>query len=237
MIRASGLQKTVRSGERDLVILSGLELAAEAGEFVCIRGPSGSGKSTLLGLLAGLDTPTSGTVRIAGSDLSELDEEALALFRSRHIGFVFQSFHLLPNLTALENVGVPLEIAGVPDAHKRAGELLDAFGLAERAHHLPSRMSGGEQQRVAIARAISNEPRVVLADEPTGNLDEETGGRIADLLAGVRDRTGATLIVATHDSGLAARADRRLLLRGGQLHEDEPLLPASPRLEPALAGA
>ena len=237
MIRASALGKTVRSGERDLVILSGLDLVAEAGEFLCIRGPSGSGKSTLLGLLAGLDTPTTGSVEVAGSDLAVLDEEELALFRSRHIGFVFQSFHLLPNLTALENVGVPLEIAGARDAHRRARGLLESFGLGERAHHLPSQMSGGEQQRVAIARAISNEPRVVLADEPTGNLDEETGARIADLLAGVRNRTGATLIVATHDSELAARADRRLLLRGGRLHEVEPERESPPRLAPALAGA
>ena len=232
MIHARGLRKTVRSGDRELTILSGLDFAAEAGEFVCVRGPSGSGKSTLLGLLAGLDHPTAGVVDIAGTDLSSLDEERLARFRSRHIGFVFQSFHLLPNLTALENVGVPLEIAGAPDAAARARKLLDSFGLAERSHHFPAQMSGGEQQRVAIARAISNEPRVVLADEPTGNLDEETGLRIADLLAGVRERTGATLVVATHDTELASRADRRLVLRGGRLHEDAaaPAEPAAPAL-------
>ena len=239
-IAASGLTKTVMSGDNPLTILTGLDLRADPGEIVCVRGPSGSGKSTLLGLLAGLDQPTAGSVRVAGTDLGSLDEERLARFRAKHLGFVFQSFHLLPNLTALENVGVPLEIAGIPDAHDRARALLESFGLGERAHHLPSQMSGGEQQRVAIARAISNEPTVVLADEPTGNLDEDTGARIADLLVGVRDRTGATLLIATHDSGLAARADRRLFLRGGSLHEDAgrspPPFDPSLEPEPALAG-
>jgi len=234
MILATGLEKTVRSGDRDLTILSGLDLSVPAGEIVCVRGPSGCGKSTLLGLLAGLDHPTAGTVEVAGTDLTGLDEESLAQFRSKNIGFVFQSFHLLPNLTALENVAVPLEIAGAGDAVERARELLDSFGIGERAHHLPSQMSGGEQQRVAIARAVSNEPRVVFADEPTGNLDEDTGVRIAELLVGVRDRTGATVLVATHDTELAERADRRLLLRGGRLHDDTPA--AEPAPEPALAG-
>ena len=234
MIQAAGLEKTVRSGDRDLTILSGLDLTVPAGEIVCVRGPSGCGKSTLLGLLAGLDHPTAGTVEVAGTDLTGLDEESLAQFRSKNIGFVFQSFHLLPNLTALENVAVPLEIAGAVDAVERARALLDSFGIGERAHHLPSQMSGGEQQRVAIARAVSNEPRVVFADEPTGNLDEDTGVRIAELLVGVRDRTGATVLVATHDTELAERADRRLLLRGGRLHDDAPAL--EPAREPALAG-
>ena len=233
MILATGLEKTVKSGDRDLTILSGLDLSVPAGEIVCVRGPSGSGKSTLLGLLAGLDHPTTGTVEVAGTDLTGLDEESLAQFRSKNIGFVFQSFHLLPNLNALENVAVPLEIAGARDAVERARELLDSFGIGERAHHLPSQMSGGEQQRVAIARAVSNEPRVVFADEPTGNLDEETGARIAELLVGVRDRTGATVLVATHDTELAARADRRLLLRGGRLHDD--VRTPEPASEPALA--
>ena len=225
MIRAFGLRKVVKSGDRDLTILSGLDLAVLAGEIVCVRGPSGSGKSTLLGLLAGLDHPTAGTVEIAGTNLTGLDEESLAQFRSRNIGFVFQAFHLLPNLTALENVAVPLEIAGASGAVERARELLDSFGIGERLHHLPSQMSGGEQQR---------EPRVVFADEPTGNLDEETGVRIAELLVGVRDRTGATVLVVTHDTELAARADRRLLLRGGRLHEDTPVPVATS--EPALTG-
>ncbi|MYH21708.1 MAG: ABC transporter ATP-binding protein [Acidobacteria bacterium] len=232
MIQATGLEKTVRSGDRDLTILSGLDLSVPAGEIVCVRGPSGCGKSTLLGLLAGLDHPTAGTVEVAGTDLTGLDEESLAQFRSKNIGFVFQSFHLLPNLTALENVAVPLEIAGAGDAVERARELLDSFGIGERAHHLPSQMSGGEQQRVAIARAVSNEPRVVFADEPTGNLDEDTGVRIAELLVGIRDRTGATVLVATHDTELAERADRRLLLRGGRLHDDTPTVELAP--EPAL---
>ena len=233
MIQATGLEKTVRSGDRDLTILSGLDLSVPAGEIVCVRGPSGCGKSTLLGLLAGLDHPTAGAVEVAGTALTGLDEESLARFRSEHIGFVFQSFHLLPNLTALENVAVPLEIAGAGNAVERARGLLDSFGIGERAHHLPSQMSGGEQQRVAIARAVSNEPRVVFADEPTGNLDEETGARIAELIVDVRDRTGATVLVATHDAELAARADRRLLLRGGRLHDDAPV--AEPAPEPALA--
>ena len=232
MIQATRLEKTVRSGDRDLTILSGLDLSVPAGEIVCVRGPSGCGKSTLLGLLAGLDHPTAGTVEVAGTDLTGLDEESLAQFRSKNIGFVFQSFHLLPNLTALENVAVPLEIAGAGDAVERARDLLDSFGIGDRAHHLPSQMSGGEQQRVAIARAVSNEPRVVFADEPTGNLDEDTGARIAELLVGVRDRTGATVLVATHDTELAERADRRLLLRGGRLHDDTPV--AEPVREPAL---
>ena len=221
MIRAAALRRTVRSGDRDLTILNGLDLTVAAGEFVCIRGPSGSGKSTLLGLLAGLDHPTSGSVEVAGADLSTLGEEELALFRSRHLGFVFQSFHLLANLTAVENIAVPLEIAGERGARARAAALLDSFGLGERGHHLPSQLSGGEQQRVAIARAISNEPAVVLADEPTGNLDEETGTAIGELLLGVRERTGAALVVATHDSALSALADRRLRLRGGRLHPEE----------------
>ncbi len=222
MIEAIGLEKTVRSGDRPLTILKGLDFVVEPESVVAIRGPSGSGKSTLLGLLAGLDPPTAGSVRIAGIDLASLDEEGLAQFRSKNVGFVFQSFHLLPNLTALENAAVPLEIAGDPDALDRAAEVLEAFGLTARAHHLPSQMSGGEQQRAAIARAISNRPRLVLADEPTGNLDEETGARIAALLVDVRDRFGATIVVATHDSELAARADRRLLLRGGALAPDRP---------------
>ena len=235
MIQAAGLGKVVKSGDGDLTILSGLDLAVATGEIACVRGPSGSGKSTLLGLLAGLDHPTRGTVKVAGVDLGGFDEERLAQFRSQNVGFVFQSFHLLPNLTALENVAVPLEIAGASNAVERARALLDSFGIAERSHHLPSQLSGGEQQRVAIARAVSNEPRVVFADEPTGNLDEETGVRIAELLVGVRDRTGATVLVATHDAELAARADRRFLLRGGRLHEDLARLAASAP-EPALAG-
>ncbi len=220
MIEVAGLEKTVRSGDRPLTILKDLELRVDRESVVAIRGPSGSGKSTLLGLLAGLDLPTRGSVRIAETDLAALDEEGLARFRSRNIGFVFQSFHLLPNLTALENAAVPLEIAGDPDALERAADVLDSFGLTPRAHHLPSQLSGGEQQRVAIARAISNRPRLVLADEPTGNLDEETGARIAALLMDVRDRFGATIVVATHDADLAARADSRLLLRGGALAPD-----------------
>ena len=220
MIRAFGLRKVVKSGDRDLTILSGLDLAVLAGEIVCVRGPSGSGKSTLLGLLAGLDPPTAGTVEIAGTNLTGLDEESLAQFRSRNIGFVFQAFHLLPNLTALENVAVPLEIAGASGAVERARELLDSFGIGERLHHLPSQMSGGEQQRIAIARALANSPSILLADEPTGNLDSATGRYIMELLFEFHRVHETTLVLVTHDADLASRADIRLLLRDGKSVEE-----------------
>lgn len=217
MIQATGLEKTVRSGDRDLTILSGLDLSVPAGEIVCVRGPSGCGKSTLLGLLAGLDHPTAGTVEVAGTDLTGLDEESLAQFRSKNIGFVFQSFHLLPNLTALENVAVPLEIAGAGDAVERARELLDSFGIGERAHHLPSQMSGGEQQRVAIARAIAKRPDILLCDEPTGALDITTGIQVLEALERVNRDYGATTAIITHNAAIATIADRVISLADGRI--------------------
>jgi predicted ABC-type transport system involved in lysophospholipase L1 biosynthesis ATPase subunit len=216
MIQATRLEKTVRSGDRDLTILSGLDLSVPAGEIVCVRGPSGCGKSTLLGLLAGLDHPTAGTVEVAGTDLTGLDEESLAQFRSKNIGFVFQSFHLLPNLTALENVAVPLEIAGAGDAVERARELLDSFGIGERAHHLPSQMSGGEQQRVAIAIGLANEPTVLLADEPTGSLDTENTIRLLEVFDTVRNELGVTVVIVTHDTSMARALDRYVQIRDGK---------------------
>jgi putative ABC transport system ATP-binding protein len=190
-----------------------------SGEFLAVTGPSGSGKSTLLGLVAGLDAPTSGTVLIDGVDITALDEDRLARLRGAKIGFVFQFFHLIPSLTALENVRVPLELAGAADPGRRATTLLDEVGLADRGHHYPSQLSGGEQQRVAIARALANDPPVLLADEPTGNLDSVTGRHIIDLLAAVNRTRRATVILVTHDAELAARADSKIALRDGRIVE------------------
>ncbi|QDU83555.1 putative ABC transporter ATP-binding protein [Planctomycetes bacterium Pla163] len=220
-IVARALTKTLPSGGRDLVILDAVDLAIEHGELVAIIGPSGSGKSTLLGLLAGLDRPTSGSVLLAGKELADLDEDALALLRRGRVGFVFQSFQLLPNLTARENVLLPLELTGVPDAVRRTDSALADVGLTERAHHYPSQLSGGEQQRVAVARAFSAEPDVLFADEPTGNLDHETGEKVLGLLLDLRARHGTTLVLVTHDEQIAARADRRIHLFGGRIERDE----------------
>jgi len=183
---------------------------------VAIVGPSGSGKSTLLGLLAGLDAPSTGQIVIDGTDITTLGEDALARLRGEKIGFVFQFFHLVPSLTAVENISVPMEIAGRRDAMARARQLIGEVGLADRAHHYPSQLSGGEQQRIAIARALANAPPIVLADEPTGNLDSGTGRIILDLLLNVRRTRGATLVLVTHDAELAALADTRLILRDGR---------------------
>jgi putative ABC transport system ATP-binding protein len=190
------------------------------GQFVAVTGPSGSGKSTLLGLVAGLDRPTTGSIRINGVELSLLDEDALARLRLAKIGYVFQSFHLIPTLTALENVAVPLELAGAADAVARAGALLDEVGLKARVGHYPAELSGGEQQRVALARAVANGPQLLLADEPTGNLDSATGAQIVDLLVGLHRRHGVTLVLVTHDPALAAFADRIVELRDGRVVGD-----------------
>ena len=187
---------------------------------MAVTGPSGSGKSTLLGLVAGLDRPTTGSIRINGVELSLLDEDALARLRLAKIGYVFQSFHLIPTLTALENVAVPLELAGAADAVARAGALLDEVGLKARVGHYPAELSGGEQQRVALARAVANGPQLLLADEPTGNLDSATGGQIVDLLVGLHRRHGVTLVLVTHDPALAAFADRIVELRDGRVVGD-----------------
>jgi putative ABC transport system ATP-binding protein len=206
----------VQSGDHPLTILHPLDYSIAAGQFVAIVGPSGSGKSTLLGLLAGLDAPTSGEIVIDGTDITRLDEDALARLRGEKIGFVFQFFHLVPSLTAVENISVPMEIAGKRDAMARARQLIAEVGLADRAHHYPSQLSGGEQQRIAIARALANDPPIVLADEPTGNLDSGTGRIILDLLLNVRRTRGTTLVLVTHDAELAALADTRLALRDGR---------------------
>lgn len=212
------LERVYRSGDRELRVLSGLELSVARGERVSIIGRSGSGKSTLLGLLAGLDHPDGGQVVIGGQDLAALPASDLARFRGQRIGVVFQSYRLLPTLTAEENVAVPLELTGVPNARARAREWLDRVGLGDRGHHRPSRLSGGEQQRVGVARALAPEPDLVLADEPTGNLDAETAAAIADLLFELAAGSTSALVCVTHDRELAQRGDRVLDLHGGQLH-------------------
>ena len=229
MIEARGLTRTFTSGGRPLEVLKGVELDISAGEFVAVAGPSGSGKTTLLGLLAGLDRPTAGRVIIDGQDLEALSEDERARFRVNRIGFVFQTFHLLPTLTALENVLVPLELAGTgtvgspPSAREaaaRAAALLDRVGLADRAHHYPVQLSGGERQRVSLARAFANRPRILFADEPTGNLDRETGARVAALLEQLNRDAGTTLVLVTHDGKLAGRADRILRIEDGGVVEN-----------------
>jgi putative ABC transport system ATP-binding protein len=202
-------------------ILKGIDLAIGRGEAIGLVGPSGSGKSTLLMLLAGLERPDSGTIRIDGQTLGALDEDGLARFRGRRIGIVFQSFHLIPTMTARENVAVPLELAGIPDAQVRAERELAAVGLAERLHHYPAQLSGGEQQRVALARALAPDPAILVADEPTGNLDEATGRAITDLFFRLKAERGTTLVLVTHDLSLAARCDRMVRLRAGRIAEAE----------------
>jgi len=217
IIEVSGLGKEVTTGSSALTILSGVSFEVRAGEAVAIVGVSGSGKSTLLGLLAGLDAPTAGAVRIGGHDLNALDEDGRAALRGRLIGFVFQSFQLLPPMTALENVALPLELAGVEDAEAAARRMLERVGLADRVHHYPKQLSGGEQQRVAIARAFVGRPPLLFADEPTGNLDSATGAQVIDLLFELNRESGATLLLVTHDEALTRRCSRVLRLAGGRL--------------------
>ena len=216
MIELHGVSKTVQSGGHPLTILHPLDLSIRSGEFIAVVGPSGSGKSTLLGLIAGLDAPSTGEILIDGTNITTLTEDELAKLRGEKIGFVFQFFHLVHSLTAFENVQVPMEIAGRRDAGARARQLVDEVGLTDRAHHYPSQLSGGEQQRVAIARALANDPLIVLADEPTGNLDSHTGRHIMELLLTVRRTRQSTLVLVTHDAELASLADRRLTLRDGR---------------------
>lgn len=217
MIELRGVTKSVPSGTGTLTILHPLDLSIPAGSVTAITGPSGSGKSTLLGLLAGLDAPSGGTILIDGADITMLDEDGLARLRGTRIGFVFQFFHLLPSLTAYENILVPMEIAGSRGAAARAASLLAEVGLSDRAHHYPSQLSGGEQQRVAIARALANDPPLLLADEPTGNLDTATGHHIIELLLNVNRSRKTTLVLVTHDPELAARADVTIALRDGRV--------------------
>jgi putative ABC transport system ATP-binding protein len=219
MIELRDVSKTVRSGSEPLTILHPLSFAITRGQFVAVVGPSGSGKSTLLGLIAGLDAPTSGSVLIDGVDITRLGEDALAKLRGEKIGFVFQFFHLIPSLTAYENVAVPMEIAGAAGPMRRAEQLLEEVGLTGRAHHYPTQLSGGEQQRVALARALANDPPIVLADEPTGNLDTANGRHIMGLLRATHEKRGTTIVLVTHDAELASLADGRLVLRDGRVVE------------------
>jgi putative ABC transport system ATP-binding protein len=219
VVAAHALSQRVPTAEGVLAILSDVELAVQAGETLAVTGASGSGKSTLLGLLAGLDQPSAGEIRLLGQGLNQLDEDARARLRAGRVGFVFQSFQLLPALTALENILLPLELAGRRDARERAGHWLARVGLAERASHTPRQLSGGEQQRVALARAFATDPEIVFADEPTGNLDADTGARIIDLLFELNASARTTLVLVTHDDALASRCQRRLQLVAGRMAE------------------
>jgi putative ABC transport system ATP-binding protein len=219
LIRVSGLRLTVPSAAGPVNVLRGIDLDVAAGQAVAIVGPSGSGKTSLLMVLAGLERPSAGSVRLDGHELAGMDEDALARLRRRLVGIVFQSFHLIPTMTALENVAVPLELAGAADAMARAAESLRAVGLGHRLTHLPGQLSGGEQQRVALARAFAPQPRLILADEPTGNLDGATGAAVIDLLFDLSARAGTTLMLITHDPALAARCPRRIHIADGMATE------------------
>lgn len=217
VLSATGLGKQVSSPEGSLTILEDINLEVRSGEAIALVGPSGAGKTTLLALLAGLDHPTSGGVQLCGEELGQLDEDGRALVRGRHVGFVFQSFHLVPSLTAIENVMLPVEMAGDTNARERAAAALESIGLAERKGHYPRQLSGGEKQRVAIARAFVTNPSVLFADEPTGNLDTASGERISQLLFDMNKQSGTTLVLVTHDLTLAERCDRVMELEAGRL--------------------
>src|SRR4051812_44954594 len=221
MIRLEGVTKTVASGAEELTILDRVDLFVPAGQFVAVTGASGSGKSTLLSLVAGLDSPTSGEVYLAQQRISRMREDALADLRGVLVGIVFQAFHLIPSLTAYENVLVPMELANQPEPDDQARALIDAVGLTDRSHHYPSQLSGGEQQRVAIARAFANRPSILLADEPTGNLDTANGAKIFDLLVRLNRERKTTLLLVTHEAALAEAADRRIVLSAGRLVSDD----------------
>ncbi len=222
LVQIRNLLLTVPSAAGPVNILRGVDLDIGKGEAVGLVGPSGSGKTSLLMVLAGLERATSGSVSLDGCDITGLNEDALAKLRRDRIGIVFQAFHLIPTMTALENVAIPLELAGIRDAAARAGAALDAVGLSHRLTHLPGQLSGGEQQRVALARAFAPEPALLLADEPTGNLDQATGETVVDLLFALRERTGTTLLLITHDRALAARCDRQVHLSDGQVDQSVP---------------
>ncbi len=223
ILNVQQLRKSYASGGKELTVLDEIDFSVPVGTTFAIVGPSGSGKTTLLGLCAGLDTPDSGSVELCGSHLEQLSEDERAALRNRKVGFIFQNFQLLPTLTALENVSVPLELQGDRHAGASARELLAKVGLADRGHHYPSQLSGGEQQRVALARAFANRPEVLFADEPTGNLDEETGNRVIQLLFDLNKEAGTTLIIVSHDMDLARRCDRMLRLKGGKILKEQEL--------------
>ncbi len=224
MIQLKNITKVVRSGTEDLTILDDVSIEIPDGQFVAVTGASGSGKSTLLGLIAGLDAPTSGTILIDDQGVTEMSEDGLATLRSEKIGFIFQSFHLIPSLTAFENVLIPMEILGLRDAKSRAVKLLEDVELTNRGHHYPTELSGGEQQRIAIARAFANSPKILLADEPTGNLDSRNGEHIFDLMTELHRQNNVTLILVTHDQTLAAKAQRQIRLKDGRVLSDDKML-------------
>ncbi len=221
MIELKNVTKTVRSGTEDLTILDAVSLVIPDGEFVAVTGASGSGKSTLLGLIAGLDAPTSGEIYIDDASVTAMNEDDLAQLRSEKIGFIFQSFHLIPSLTAFENVLIPMEILGLKDAKSRAAQLLIDVDLTNRGHHYPTELSGGEQQRVAIARAFANQPKILLADEPTGNLDSRNGSHIFDLMTDLHSKNNVTLVLVTHDNHLAQKAQRQIVMKDGRVLSDD----------------
>jgi putative ABC transport system ATP-binding protein len=237
MLEARQLTKEYQSGDHRIAVLRDVSFTIPEGAFVAIVGPSGSGKTTLLGLLAGLDVPSRGSVIMDNDDLGKLSEDRRAQLRGAKVGFVFQSFQLIPTLTALENVQVPLELRGDDGAPARARELLARVGLGDRAHHFPNQLSGGEQQRVAIARAFSNSPRLLFADEPTGNLDSETGAHIVELLETLNRESGTTIVLVTHDLGLARRAQRIIRLADGVVVSDAPSGPRGDLSNDAVAAA
>jgi putative ABC transport system ATP-binding protein len=220
MITLTNVTKTVTSGSEKLTILHAVNLTIPRGQFVAVVGPSGSGKSTLLSLVAGLDAPTTGDIYLDGEYINRLSEDKLARLRGAKVGFIFQSFHLIPSLTAYENILVPMEIMRLPEARARSQKLLDEIGLHDRGHHYPSQLSGGEQQRVAIARAFSNDPAILLADEPTGNLDSKNGAHVFELLVKLNREHGTTLLLVTHEQTLAEQADRMISLHEGRIVED-----------------
>ncbi len=221
MIILHNVTKTVQSGAEDLTILDNVSIEIPDGQFVAVTGASGSGKSTLLGLIAGLDAPSSGEILVDDANVTTMSEDQLAELRSKQIGFIFQSFHLIPSLTAFENVIIPMEILGLKDAKSRAAQLLEDVELTSRGHHYPTELSGGEQQRVAIARAFANQPKILLADEPTGNLDSKNGNHIFDLMTDLHNQHNVTLVLVTHDQSLAERAQRQVILKDGKIISDE----------------
>lgn len=221
MIQIKNVTKIVRSGADDLTILDDVSIEIPDGQFVAITGASGSGKSTLLGLIAGLDAPTTGAILVDGEDITKMSEDNLATLRSDKLGFIFQSFHLIPSLTAFENILIPMEIRGQKDSKDRAKDLLQQVGLTNRGHHYPTELSGGEQQRIAIARAFANNPKILLADEPTGNLDSRNGAHIFELMSNLHGQNNLSLVLVTHDQNLAERAQRQVILKDGKVISDE----------------